>query len=407
MKQPGATTSRSRRSRQQALGGITVLDLTHHVAGPFATKLLAACGAEVIKVEAPWGDATRRWGPFPNDEPHPEKSGWFLYLNTGKKSITLNLKKEGGRRILKELLREADILIENFSPRVLPSWGLSWDVLHSLNPGLVVVSISNFGQTGPYRDYRATELTAFAVGGQMTLTGDPWREPVKNFGHQAEYQAGFQAFGAALVGLYGATLDGIGDRIDISIQEAQVSALEMAGPNAYNYGLDTYRTGNVLRATWGIYPCKDGYVGLSALQANLPALFRGMGRPDLVETYADSGALARDNDLLEALIYSWCCERTKKEILELALRDRLPFGYLPTIDELLEWPALNEKQFWVEIDHPIAGRLTYPGAPFFMSESPCRLERAPLLGEHNEHVLRRRLGYGKGDLRRLRQVGVI
>lgn len=392
---------------EQALSGIVVLDLTHQVAGPFATKLLAAYGAEVIKIEPPWGDPTRRWGPFPNDVAHPEKSGYFLYLNTGKKGVTLNLEAEAGRRIFKELASKADAIVENFAPSLLPSWGLSWDVLHALNPKLVLASISNFGQDGPYRDYRATELTAFAMGGQMAMTGDPNREPLKNFGHQAEYQTGYQAFGATLAALYGAMVYGAGDHADISIQEVQISSLEMAGPNAFNHGMDVFRTGNTVRATWGIYPCKDGHIGLSALDRNLPAVFRAIGRPELIDTYADPAARARDNDLLEAMIYAWCSERTRKEIFEIALRERAPFGYLPAVPELLQWPALRKKGFWVELDHPQAGSLTYPGAPFAMSETPCLLQRAPLLGEHNEELFCGWLGYSREQLRQLRQMGVV
>jgi len=392
---------------EQALDGIVILDLTHHVAGPFATKLLAGYGAEVIKVEPPWGDATRRWGPFPDDVSHPEKSGHFLYLNTGKKGITVNLKTEGGRRIFGEMAKKADAIVENFSPRVLPSWGLSWDVLHSLNPRLALVSISNFGQSGPYRDYKATELTAFAMGGQMSMTGEPKREPLKNFGHQAEYQAGYQAFGAALAALYGAMVDGKGDRADISIQEVQASSLEMSGPNAFNHGMDTFRTGNVLRAVWGVYPCKDGYVGLWSLDRNIPALFRTIGRPDLIDTYVNPANQARDNDVLEAMFYAWFSERTKKEIWEIAVRERAPFSYIPTVDELVEWAPLRDKGYWVELEHPLAGSLTYPGGPFIMSETSYVLRRAPLLGEHNQEILQGWLGYSREEILQLRQLGVI
>lgn len=391
---------------EQALKGITVLDLTHHVAGPFATKLLAGYGAEVIKIEPPWGEATRGWGPFPNDEPDPEKSGFFLYLNTGKKDVTLNLKTETGRLIFKELVQKADAVVENFFPGVLPSLGLSWDTLRSINTELVLVSISSFGASGPYRDYEATELIALAMGGQMSVTGESDREPLKNFGHQAEYQAGYQAFGATLAALYGAMAHGEGEHVDISIQEVQASALEMTLPNALNHGMDAYRTGNTIRATWGIYPCKDGHVGIASLDRNLPAVFRAIGRPELVETYSDPAARARDNDVLEAMIFAWCGERSKKEIFEVAVKERAPFGYLPDVEELLEWPALSEDNFWVELDHPLGGSLTYPGGPFMMSATPCVLRRAPLLGEHNGEVLGG-LGYSREDLRQLRQQRVI
>lgn len=390
-----------------ALDGTLVLDVTHHVAGPFATKLMAGLGAEVIKVEPPWGDATRRWGPFPADEPHPEKSGYFLYLNTGKKGITLNLKTEAGRRILHRLARDADILVQNYAPGSLPALGLTWEELHRANPRLAVVSISNFGLSGPYRDYKATEITALAMGGQMSLTGDPGREPLKNFGHQAEYQAGFQALGAALAAFYGALEHGEGEHVDLSIQEVQASALELNGPNAFNHGVDSYRTGNMVRATWGIYPCRDGYVGISALDRNLPAVFRAIGRPELVEAYRDPAARARDNDVIEAMIFAWCAERTKQQILDVALQEGAPFGYIATVQELVEWPGLREKGYWAEVDHPLAGTLTYPGAPFRLSETPYAVRRAPLLGEHQEEVLCGRLGYGRDELTQLRQAGAI
>ncbi|MBI4302278.1 MAG: CoA transferase, partial [Chloroflexi bacterium] len=143
---------------EQALSGTVVIDLTHHIAGPYSTKFLSDFGAEVIKIEKPGeGDPARKAGPFPGDMPHPEKSGLFLYLNTNKKGITLNLKTEAGKAIFKELVKKADVVVENFSPRVMASWGLGYEVLAAINPKLVMTSISNFGQTGPYRDYKAAD----------------------------------------------------------------------------------------------------------------------------------------------------------------------------------------------------------------------------------------------------------
>jgi len=153
---------------EQALTGLKVLDVTHYIAGPFCTKLLADYGADVIKVEKPGeGDESRRMGPFPDDVPDPEKSGLFLYLNTNKRGITLNLKTETGVKIFKDLVKESDVLVENFSPRVMPGLGLDYQTLKKVKPQLVMTSISNFGQTGPYRDWKATEITLFALCGQM------------------------------------------------------------------------------------------------------------------------------------------------------------------------------------------------------------------------------------------------
>ena len=155
-----------------ALSDIRVLDLTHGIAGPYATKMLADYGADVIKVERPdGGDFARRLGPFPNDTPHPEKSGLFLMLNINKRGVTLNLKTAAGRRMLLELAQQADVLIESFAPRVMPALGLSHETLAEANPSLVVVSISNFGQTGPYRDFKASEMVLYGMGGAMHSRG--------------------------------------------------------------------------------------------------------------------------------------------------------------------------------------------------------------------------------------------
>ncbi len=181
------------------LKGLKVLDLTHYVAGPYATRLMAAQGAEVIKVERPGhGDPARRIGPFPDGAPHPEKSALFLYLNTSKKSITLNLKTVAGKDIFNRLLAECDVLIENFRPEVMPGLGMGFDDLAATHPGRVMTSISNFGQTGPYRDYKAGEVNLYAIGGLMYITGYADRAPLKMGARLAQYGAGQNAFVATL-----------------------------------------------------------------------------------------------------------------------------------------------------------------------------------------------------------------
>ena len=163
-----------------ALEDVKVLDLTHHVAGPYCTKLLADYGADVIKVERPGlGDSARSMGPFPGDAPHRERSGIFLHLNTNKRGITLDLKSRAGAKVVKELAREVDILVESFRPGTMERYGLGYETLRVVNPGLVMTSISNFGQTGPYRDYRSAEIMVYGMGGEMYSTGLDEREPVK------------------------------------------------------------------------------------------------------------------------------------------------------------------------------------------------------------------------------------
>ena len=170
-----------------ALEGVKVLDLTHHIAGPYCTKLLADFGAQVVKVERPGGDPARNMPPFFHDEQDAEKSLLFLYLNTNKRSVTLNLKSSEGIHIIEQMVRDTDILVENFSPDVLPSLGLDYPALRELNPSLVMVSISNFGQTGPYRDYQATDIVEYALGGLMYIFGAYDREPLKHALHQAQF----------------------------------------------------------------------------------------------------------------------------------------------------------------------------------------------------------------------------
>ena len=205
---------------EQALSDVKVLDLTWHIAGPYCTKLLADYGAEVIKVEKPEeGDPTRRMAPFFKDDPHPEKSGLFLHLNTNKKGITLDLKSATGKKIIKELVSKVDILVESFSPRVMPSLGLDYQTLEQINPKLVMVSISNFGQSGPYRDFKASEIVEYAMGGEMYSTGIADREPLKLGGNVTQYQAGTVAAVATVGALYAAEFQGTGQHVDVSIME--------------------------------------------------------------------------------------------------------------------------------------------------------------------------------------------
>ncbi|MGD9893288.1 MAG: CaiB/BaiF CoA transferase family protein [Dehalococcoidia bacterium] len=394
----------------QALAGVTILDLTHHVAGPFATRLLAAYGAEVIKIERPGsGDPARRAGPFPGDEAHPERSGRFLYLNAGKQSVTLNLKSRAGRALLLELAEQADAVVENFAPRVLPSLGLDWAAFQAVNPRLAMISISNFGQSGPNRDLPATNLTLFASGGQMSVTGEPDREPLVNGGTQPLMQAGLHGFSATVTAIYGARAHGIGTHVDISIQEVQAASLEGSGPAALVHGLDAGRGGNLPRALWGIYPCADGFVGCACLERNVPQLLAAVGRPDLLDDpdFRNPQWRVEHNDEVTAMLMGFFLEHTQEELQEIAGRYRVPFGHIATVDQLVAWPALREKGFWQEIEHPDAGRQTYPGVPFTVDGGGFEIRRAPRLGEHTESVLQSRLGLGASELGELRERGVV
>lgn len=398
----------------QPLSDIKVLDLTHHIAGPYCTKLLSDLGAEVIKIEKPGtGDPARRMGPFPNDEPHLEKSGLFLYLNTNKRSITLNLKSETGKKVFKELINGVDILVENFEPRVMPSLGFDSLSLEKINPKLVMTSISNFGQTGPYRDYRATEIVAYALGGLMYTCGNYDREPVKHGLAMGQMLAGANAAASTLVALYCQREKGIGQHVDVSVMES-VTQLCYVHELLYFYGGIASRrrinVGGKYGAFGDIFPCEDGYFVpiMVALEWDLLANFFNaadtLGKPEFASSASRIMHADEVDDALEALTR----DRSKHELFHSGQEWRLPWALVQDAKDLVNCPQLQARDFFVQIDHPHTGKLTYPGVPYKLSEiPPPQMYPAPLLGEHNEEIYCKRLGYTKDDLVRLRARGVI
>ena len=408
-----------------ALEGVKVLDLTHFVAGPFATKLLADYGAEVLKVERPpAGDPARAIGPFHQDDPHPEKSGLFLHLNTNKRSITLNLKAATGRDLFRELVGWADLVVESFSPKVLPSLGLGYETLASWNPEIVLVSLSNFGQSGPYRDYKAEDIVAYAMGGPMLMTGIVEREPAK-LGHNVIlYHAGLVTALAAMTALTSMELGGEGQHVDVSVFETQVGSQDrrMSALLGYQYTGETFtRTPvNTFIAT-GAKPCTDGFLSLSGGGMRFDRIAKMLGRPDLPEDprfatreaqRQPENAEAFDNEFL----LPWLKKRSSRQAWADAQAAGVLSGPVLTLDQVLEDEHFRGRGMWAELDHPVVGRLAYPGRPFIMGESPSLLSEppgaggprpAPTLGQHNIEVYCDMLGYSRHDLVRLRNAGVI
>ncbi len=398
----------------QALKGIKVLDLSEYISGPYCTKMLGAFGAEVIKIEKPGeGDGARRIGPFPEDKPHPERSALFLYLNTNKKSVTLNLKSSSGLKIIKELVKTADVLVENFKPEVMPALGLDYETLAKINHRLVMTSISGFGQSGPYRDYKLSSIVGYALSGHLYIDGEPNREPLQGPGPQPEYQGGLHGFMGTMTALYSREDTGLGQWVDVSIMEC-MSGFHQFTITRYTYGGDIKkRLGN--RYGGGdhpvtIYPCKDGYVALSASTRPQQELLNVLiGKPELTEDPRFQTVQERlaNADEFDAIVMPWFKERTKDELFHACSEFRVPCAPVTGPEDLLNDRHFKEREFWVEVDHPQTGKLTYPGAPFKMSETPWQVSRAPLLGEHNEEIYCQRLGYTKEDLVRLRQSEVI
>jgi len=397
----------------QALSDLKVVDLTHHVAGPSCTKMLADFGAGVIKVERPRiGDPARQMGPFFRDEHGKEKSGLFLYLNTNKRSITLNLKSKTGVEIIKKLIEETDVLVENFAPRVMPSLGLSYDVLEKINPRLVMTSISNFGQTGLYRDYKATDLTLQAFAGALAGSGQIGREPYKMGGAQAQLMTGRVAFIATMGAVFGVDQTGEGQHVDVSIMEATASN-ELAMTAIYVYsGLVQGRKRLAVAPGHpaGPYPCKDGYVNVLIGVGHMGDLAKLVGRPEMAEErwFRDHRfRLEHREEFDKEFMLPYLMQHTREEVVEQAQALGMPFITSIDMSELLVEPQFKAREFFVDVEHPATGKLTYPGAPFKMSATPWRAGRAPLLGEHNEEIYCHQLGYTKDELVRLYQTGII
>ena len=392
----------------QALEDVTVLDLTRYIAGPYCTKLLAGYGAKVIKIEKPCeGDPARRIGPFLEDRPHLERSAPFFYLNTNKRSITLDIKTKRGQKILRDLVKNADILVESFSPGVAERLGLEYERLAKINEKLIVTSVSNFGCSGPYRDYKANQIVLWAMSGWRYCDGKPGHRPIQPGGWLTHYIAGLHAAVGTMTALHYQRMTGIGQHVDVSMMEALM--LSTIYPSVvYSY------TGNVhqgMVTPLGILPCKDGYIGLDVLtQPQWEMLCRLAGMPELLEDPRFETTLTLRDHLDEAIAFfvPWLEERNADEIFHSGQEWRIPVGLIPTAEELLDLPTHKARGFLVESEHSEMGRVTMPGAPFKMSETPWQLTNcAPLLGEHSEEVYREHLGYSPEDLARLREGGII
>jgi crotonobetainyl-CoA:carnitine CoA-transferase CaiB-like acyl-CoA transferase len=403
---------------EQGLSGVKVLDLTWHIAGPYCTKYLADSGGEVIKLERPGtGDPARGIPPFFQDDPHPEKSGLFLHLNTNKRGITLNLKTKKGRSVFRELVKESDLLVESFRPHVLPGLGLGYEELDKLNPRLVMVSISSFGQTGPYREFKATDMIIYGMGGAMFWTGLPDREPLRLGGTVTSYQVGVMAATAAILALYGAEIRGSGEHIDVSAYEVTRGDIDRASTDliAYQYcgDYDERQASSTVNYPSGIFPCKDGFFDLSGGGVVFfPRVARMLGRPELAKDsrYSSNEGQADVQNreaFLNDLFLPWMMTHTRSELWEAAQKANILSGPILNSKDLLEDPHYRERKYWQEIEHPLTGKLLYPGAPYRAETMGWEVKRpAPLLGQHNEEVYGA-LGYGKEDLLKFKGEGII
>lgn len=378
-----------------ALSDLRVVELGEGVPAAYAAKLFADLGADIVKVESPRGDETRRFGPFPGGKPDPETSGLFLYLNANKRGITTDLSSSQGREIVERLLDRADLLIHNLPSATLASLGLDPPTVLRGRPHLVATSISPFGLSGPHRDYRATDLTlwnaggiAYVNGGGPTATEMP---PLTAFGHQASFQGGLNAAIVSLAALHARAATGRGQHVEVSIQECLVTILELTYPFWPYCGLVASRLGVKPIQPLDFFQCKDGWVFLCAVEEHQwKAFVEVMGNPDWaeMEIFSDRLQRAANWDALKLMIAEWMEQQSVQELYTLLQSRRVPVAPVSTMGDLLRSKHLNARGFFVSFCHPTAGTYRVPGAPARFSRTPWTLRLpAPSLGQHTEEVL--------------------
>lgn len=399
-----------------ALEGIRIVELGQRVSAPYCARLFADYGADVVKVESPGkGDVARQWGPFPNDEPHLEKSGTYFFLNTNKRSVTLDVAAQRGRELLLRLLEGADVLIENNPPARMRQWGLEYDSLAKVNPELVVISITPFGQSGPYADWNGYDLNAYHLSGASSrYCGRPDEAPLEHGAFAADYFGAVSGAAWGLAAVYGRRNAGGGQHVDVSSAEA-IAAAFVGGQNigaAAQNGKFDKRTGvgMSLGAPATILPCKDGHVWILALEtAQWNALARVMGNPEWMqlEMFQEMFTRAQNADAMYPLIELWTMEHGKMEIMDKCQAEGVPVSAVFTVAEAAEHPHLKERGYIVEVEHPLLGKVRDLGAAFKLPECPGGPVRpAPLLGQHNDEVYGE-LGMSRDEIVQLTAEGII
>jgi crotonobetainyl-CoA:carnitine CoA-transferase CaiB-like acyl-CoA transferase len=371
-RQPNGQSDAAGGADAPPLEGVRVVEIAGGIPAAFAARQLSGFGAEVVRAEGHTN------GPGLSE---PEEA----YLVAGKRRVQVSDDE------LRRLVLAGEILVEDGPPGHLAELGLEPTSLRAAKTSLLVVSISPFGQTGPYRGYRATNIVSFAMGGIMSLTGDFDRPPLVSGGSQAEYLAGLHAFAAAVTAFLGVAAHGEGDWIDISAQECAAGMLELYGPMTAYGGPVLPRMGNHTRAEWGIYPCLDGYFGVFSLQRQIRALFEAVGDPELFDgPFLDPMYRLEHAEELNAKLFVFGLSKTQDELMAIGREHRIPIGLPLTPAALLGAPSLEERGFWDQVDTP-SGTATVPGRPFsgLGWRGPARLH---LPGEDTEKVRAEWLG---------------
>ena len=408
----------------EALKGIRVLDLSHVQAGPTGTQLMAWLGADVIKVEPPTGDITR--GQL-RDVPNAD-SLYFTMLNCNKRSITVNMKSPGGKQVITELLGKSDVVIENFGPGVIDRLGFSWEKVREINPRVVMASIKGFGSSGPYAEFKAYENVAQAMGGAMSVTGVPEGPPFVTGAQIGDTGTGLHMVIGVLAALHHRNRSGKGQYVEVAMMDGVMNLCrvkfrdhqrltrgpltEFSVPTRQGMG-DVPRAGNDSGGgqLGNAIHCKplgpNDYLYVVVQEVVWEALANKVGGESFAKDprFATIGERRKNQDEMWKRLNEFASKYTKRELMALLNELDVPCGPIMGTEDLANDEHVRGREMWVELDHPQRGKWWNVGMPIKLSESPARIERSPLLGEHTEGVLKEVLGYSEEKIAQLKQAG--
>lgn len=394
---------------ERALEGIKVLDFTRVYSGPYCTMLLGDLGAEVIKVEAVGrGDDTRLFAPIKDGE-----SGYFMYLNRNKKSLSLDLKAEKGRKIALELMKWADVVVENFSPGTMQRLGLDYEVAKKVNSKIVYASISGFGQEGPYKNKVAYDAVAQAMGGMTYLTGNANETPVRVGPAISDAATGVHTAVAILSAILYRDKSGKGQYIDMAMMDTVFSMLENFVSIKTMTGINPERSGNSnpSSAPYNMYKTKTSHIVIATANDSLfQKLINVMGKPDLIEDprFRTNPDRKKNEVALDAIVEEWTSQHTNQEIEDALNAAKVPVASLKSVEELIEDPQIACREMLIEQESPVIGKVKFPGSPLKLQETPPDTSmRAPLLGEHTEEILKDVLHYSNSEIEQIKLQNII
>jgi crotonobetainyl-CoA:carnitine CoA-transferase CaiB-like acyl-CoA transferase len=389
------------------LDGIRVLDLSRFIAGPVCAQMLGDMGADVIKVERSAGEDARHHAPF-----YKGASVYIMVFNRNKRAVTLNTRHPDSRPLLEQLIRESDVLVENFRPGTLEQMGIGYERLRDLNPRLIVTSISGFGQTGPLAQRALFDAIAQAMSGLMSLTGDAGH-PTLTGTYIADYVAGMHGVIGTLLALYHRERSGEGQVVDVGSLDALFSCLGTHPSACAMLGQVAERNGSrdLLTGPANVFEAQDGHLYLHAGTNPLfPRLCQILGRPELAtdERFKDVPSRMANIDAIEAIVAEWVAGHTVEEVGQALTGAGIPWGPVATIPDVVDSPQIAAREMLVDVEHPELGTLKIPGIPIKLSATPGTIRHPPpLVGEHTDEVYREVLGLDDQELRRLREVGAI